>query len=173
MHILEMTTGMARGDESAYAAFHRAYQSRLYRYVYVLVGGKPDEALDVTQETLLRVIRHVRLFHCEQVFWDWLTCLARIAATDHGRRSSRWARLLRTLWSQPPPVVPPRPDEDVIPQLQRAIALLPADDQTLLTAKYAGRSIRELAAETGLSEGAIESRLVRLRSRLREQVLET
>ena len=172
MQILEMTTGMARGDEPAYAAFHLEYQPRLYRYVYVLVGGQPDEALDVTQETLLRVIRHVRQFSSEQVFWDWLTCLARSAATDHGRRSSRWARLLRTLWSRPPRAIPTRPAEDVIPLLQRAISLLSADDQELLAGKYAGRSVRELASEAGLSEGAIESRLVRLRSRLREQVLE-
>ena len=172
MHISEMTTGMARGDEPAYAAFHREYQPRLYRYVYVLVGGKPDETLDVTQETLLRVIRHVRPFSDEQIFWDWLTCLARSAAADHGRRASRWARLVRTLWSPPPATTPTDLTPEITPLLQRAIALLPADDQALLAAKYGGRSVRDLAADGGLSEGAIESRLVRLRARIREQVLE-
>ena len=172
MHIAEMTTGMTSGDEHAYAVFHREYQPRLYRYVYVLTGGRPDETLDVTQETLLRVIRHVRPFSCDQVFWDWLTCLARSASTDHGRRTSRWTRLLRTLWSQPPVAAAPSLTEEITPLLKRAIALLSPDDQSLLTARYAGRSVRELAVEQGLSEGAIESRLFRLRARIREQVLE-
>ena len=167
-----MTTGMARGDEDAYARFHREYQPRLYRYIYVLVRGRADAALDVTQDTLLRVIRHAREFHCEQVFWDWLTCLARSAATDHGRRSSRWIRRLRSLWSRPPTVPPTCAVEDVAPLVERALALLPEDDQALLTSKYTGRSVRELASERGLSEAAIESRLVRLRARIREQVLE-
>ncbi len=56
--------------------------------------------------------------------------------------------------------------------VQRSVALLPEDDQTLLAAKYSGRTTRELAQERGQTEGAIESRLVRLRARIREQVLE-
>ena len=172
MHITEMTTGMVRGDEDAYAVFHREYQPRVYRYIFVLLAGRLDETLDVTQETLLRVIRHVRPFSCEQVFWDWLTCLARSAAADHGRRTSRWARLLRILWSQPPAANTQPELEEITPFVERAIALLSTEDQSLLAAKYSGSSVRELAIERGLSEGAVESRLFRLRARIREQVLE-
>ncbi len=172
MQLSEMTTGMAHGAEDAYARFYQEYQRRLYRYVYVLVGGRADEALDVSQDTMLRVMRHIREFHSEPVFWDWLTCLARSAATDSGRKASRWARLLRTLSDQPPVTPPMTPPEDMAPLLQRALTMLSEDDQALLSAKYSGRSVRELAVELGQSEGAIESRLVRLRARIREQVLE-
>lgn len=172
MQLHEITLGMTRGDETAYSRFHQQYHARIYRYVYVLVSGRNDEALDITQETLLRVIRHIREFHSEDIFWDWLTCLARSAAEDQRRKSGRWNRWLRQLWT-PPPAIPPRcPEVDVTSYVQRAVALLPADDQALLAAKYSGRTTRELALEQGQTEGAIESRLVRLRARIREQVLE-
>jgi RNA polymerase sigma-70 factor (ECF subfamily) len=172
MQLHEITLGMTRGDETAYSLFHQEYHPRIYRYVYVLVSGRSDEALDITQETLLRVIRHIREFHSEEIFWDWLTCLARSAAQDHRRKSGRWARWLKQIWT-PPPACPPRcPEVDVTQFVQRAVALLPEDDQILLAAKYSGRTTRELAHERGQTEGAIESRLVRLRARIREQVLE-
>ena len=166
-----LTRRMARGEEMAFASFHEAYFPRLFRYVLVLMRGDEHAARDVTQETLLRVVRHVRVFDQEATFWAWLTCLARSAAADHGRRASRYRRLLDAF--RPNVVVPrdfpaPRDLEDT---MSRALAQLPAAEAELLTrAYYEGTSVRVLATALHLSEAAVESRLVRARKILRQMV---
>lgn len=171
MHISEMTSGMSRGEEAAFDRFHQEYQPRIYRYLYVLLNAREDAVPDVTQETLLRVVRYARPFQCEQAFWDWLTCLARSAVADHGRQLNRWQKLMRMLWDRPPVMTAP-PEEGISPLVEQAISLLNDEERALLTAKYSGQTVRDLALQWGESESAIESRLVRLRSRIREQVLQ-
>src|SRR3954469_10257575 len=70
--IVQLTQRMAAGAEDAFREFHAAYFARLSRYVLVLMRADDDAARDVTQETLLRVVRHVRRFETERIFWDWL-----------------------------------------------------------------------------------------------------
>jgi RNA polymerase sigma factor (sigma-70 family) len=55
--------------------------------------------------------------------------------------------------------------------LNEALADLPAEDRALIEAKYLrGATMKGLAAECHLTERAVESRLGRLRQRLREDV---
>ena len=56
--------------------------------------------------------------------------------------------------------------------LERGLTLLPADERDLLDRKYfAGQPVRQIAAELQTSEKAVESRLVRVRRKLKERVL--
>jgi len=164
-----LTQRMAAGAEEAFREFHAAYFARLSRYVLVLMRADDDAARDVTQETLLRVVRHVRRFENETVFWDWLTRLARSAAADHGRKASRYRRLLAFFTREQPVLLEPPPDTVVEAALAAAVAELPESDRALLSEKYdLALSVRELAARAGCSEEAMESRLARARRALRE-----
>jgi RNA polymerase sigma factor (sigma-70 family) len=54
-----------------------------------------------------------------------------------------------------------------------ALAALPVDERQLLEGKYYRRAtVRELAGESGLSEKAVESRLLRARAKVKEYILE-
>ncbi len=160
---------MAGGEDAAFAEFHAAYFPRLFRYVLVLMRGDEHTARDVVQETLLRVVRHVRVFHAEPAFWDWLACLARSAAADHGRRASRYRRLLELFRLGHPPISPEPPADRLEDAVARALADLPPEDADLLRRKYHERaSVRELAFHLHLTEGAVESRLSRARKALRD-----
>ncbi len=162
-----LTRRMAAGAEDAFREFHAAWFQRLFRYAFVLMRGDEAAACDVTQETLLRVVRHIRGFGGEEEFWGWLTCLARSAAADHGRKVSRYRRLLEKFSGQAPPPVP-EPALDLEEILQRGLGQLPAEDRALLQQKYTdGASVREMAERAGISESAIESRLARARRELR------
>jgi RNA polymerase sigma factor (sigma-70 family) len=56
--------------------------------------------------------------------------------------------------------------------LQHGLASLAADERQLLESKYlAARSVRDIAAELQTSEKAVESRLVRIRRKLKDAVL--
>ena len=164
-----LTRRMAAGEDAAFAEFHAAYFPRLLRYVLVLMRGDEHAARDVVQETLLRVVRNSRVFSEETSFWGWLSCLARSAAADHGRRASRYRRLLevfrlgRTADATEPAA------EELQAAVTRALTVLPPGDASLLRRKYhEGASVRELAASLGRSEEAVESRLSRARRALRD-----
>lgn len=166
-----LTRRMAASEEAAFSEFHAAYFPRLFRYVLVLMRGDEPAARDVTQETLLRVVRHVRVFQEEETFWGWLARLARSAAADHGRRASRYRRLLELFgWQAATGQTVPASDglEEAI---SSAFLQLSADDADLLTRKYQqAASVRELAAHFQVTEEAIESRLARARRTLRATV---
>lgn len=171
-----LTARLARGEEAAYCEFHARYFSRLYRFLLVVCRGQEEQAKEALQQTLLRVARYARPFPSEEVFWGWLTALARSAARDGGRRERRYADLLRrfeTMW-WPDRSHPPSQEEDRLSDLVReALEELPAEERRIVAGKYlSGESVRELAEQIGLSEKAIESRLVRARRALRELVLE-
>lgn len=162
-----LTRRMASGAEDAFREFHAGWFPRLFRYAFVLMRGNEAAACDVTQETLLRVVRHIRPFEGEDEFWSWLSCLARSAAADHGRKVSRYRRLLEKFSGEAPAPVP-EPDFDLSETLQRGMGQLAEEDRSLLQQKYSdGASVRQMADRAGVSESAIESRLARARRELR------
>ena len=171
--IAALTQRMAAGDDAAFSEFHQAYASRLFRYLLALHRGDGHTASDVLQETLIRVVRHVRRFEDEQVLWDWLAKLARSAAADHGRKGSRYRRFLDR-FSTHSIALPEIPDDGhLLAALQSAMDQLPPEERDLLQAKYDhGQSVRDLARQHLTSEDAIQSRLARARRRLRDKAFQ-
>jgi RNA polymerase sigma-70 factor (ECF subfamily) len=164
-----LTRRMAAGDERAFREFHGEYFARLFRYLIVCARGDEEAAREALQETLVRVVRHVRCFHDEKAFWDWLTVLARSAAADGRRKRSRYGDLLAR-FARSSVAVPEPPINGAIHEaLERGLAELPPDDRALLFRKYEeGAGVRQIALDSGTSESAVESRLVRIRRQLRE-----
>ena len=160
---------MAQGEEAAFTAFHAAYFPRLFRYALVLMRGDEHAARDVTQEALLRVVRYVRVFESEETFWHWLTRLTRTAAADHGRRSSRYQRLLSVLRLGASAEQEAPASGEMEAAMAGALSQIPLEDADLLTRRYHdAMTNRELAAHFKLTEEAVESRLVRARKVLRQ-----
>jgi RNA polymerase sigma-70 factor (ECF subfamily) len=173
--IRRMTTAMAEGDDEAFRNFHSAYFDRLLRYLFVVTRGDEQAARDALQETLLRVVRHVRPFDSEEVFWSWLTSLARSAAIDAGRkRAGYWRMLLRyASFRVKEPPIEVVADNSLDALLPIALQMLEPGERELIEAKYLGKSsVRELAARLGITEKAVESRLARARARLRKELSE-
>jgi RNA polymerase sigma-70 factor (ECF subfamily) len=166
-----LTRGLAGGDEAAFREFHALYFHRLFRYLIVVAHGDEVLARDALQETFVRVARHARRFDDAKAFWDWLAVLGRSAVADGGRRQSRYRRLLSLFKHEPPPPAP-RSEEEAFAALESALALLDENDRALLHRKYGeGCTAQRIATECGISEGAVESRLVRIRRELRAHIL--
>jgi RNA polymerase sigma-70 factor, ECF subfamily len=171
-----LTTGLAVCDEEAFRQFHAAYFDRLLRYHLVIARGDEHTAREALQETLLRLTRHARRFDDAEIFWCWLTVLARSAAADTGRKRHRYWRLItsyaRSLIQPVAAPVPDDSDEELRQLLGPTLAELPPEERSLVEGKYLRRAtVRELAAESGLTERAVESRLLRGRRMLREKIL--
>jgi RNA polymerase sigma-70 factor, ECF subfamily len=172
----ELTAAMANGDEAAFARFFELYFNRLLRYLLVVSRGDEIVARDALQDTMTRVARHVRCFEEDQILWDWLTVLARSAARDGGRKQTRYRNLLTRFFDKSPPdqaaaVSDARSKSRMNSALETALAAIPEEDRNLIEAKYfQGASVRELSRERQLTERAVESRLLRIRRRLRDQM---
>jgi RNA polymerase sigma-70 factor (ECF subfamily) len=176
LDVAELTRRMAAGEEAAYRIFYEAYYDRLSRYLLVVTAGDEEAALEALQSALVRVVRHVKVFRSEAVFWSWLTVLARTALSDQNRKRRRYLAFLdRFSWQariEPSEPEDTEADARLLSLLQRNLAALPADEKQLVEGKYLeGRSVRELAGELQTSEKAVESRLVRVRRKLREALL--
>jgi RNA polymerase sigma-70 factor, ECF subfamily len=167
---------MAAGDEAAYRIFYDAYFDRLWRYLIVVTSGNEDAAREALQATLTRVVRHIKIFSNEPVFWSWLTVLARSALSDQTRKRRRYLAFLDRFSRQAATAETATDDNDVDERLRqlldRQITSLAEDERQLVEAKYfEHRSVREIAEELQITEKAVESRLSRLRQKLKISVL--
>jgi RNA polymerase sigma-70 factor (ECF subfamily) len=166
---------MVAGDESAYRIFYEAYFDRLLRYLLVVTGGDEQAAREALQATLVRVVRHIKVFPNEEQFWRWLTVLARSAFTDETRKRRRYFAFLDrfTLHADIHHAADNgEADERLRTALRHGLAALPEDERQLLEEKYlAERSVRAIADEFQTSEKAIESRLSRIRRKLRDTLI--
>jgi RNA polymerase sigma-70 factor, ECF subfamily len=80
------------GDPTAAAAFIRATQAEVWRFVAALVDtGTAD---DLTQETYLRAFRALPAFEGRSSVRTWLFGIARRACADHIRTVARRRKLL-------------------------------------------------------------------------------
>jgi RNA polymerase sigma-70 factor (ECF subfamily) len=171
--VVALTTALARGDESAFRDFHSAYAGRMLRYALTVTHGEFLLAEEAVQLALVRIASKVRRFETEDAFWAWLARVVRSCVIDSARRQARYAAVLERLRAHPDTEASSREiDNSFSEHLVAALATLPPADRELLRAKYDDReSIAELAAGSGCTPKAIESRLARLRQRLRELVL--
>jgi RNA polymerase sigma-70 factor (ECF subfamily) len=170
-----LTTGIHAGNEEAFRQFHALYFDRLYQFLLVVARGNEDEARDALQETLLRVVRYARRFENEDVFWSWLKVVARSSARDGGRKQNRYLGLLRNFtlhWQNFGQSSPAHTEPQLEDFLEEALEELNPDERSIIEGKYLqGFTVRELASDTGLTEKAVESRLLRLRRQIREAIL--
>src|SRR5262245_8686387 len=169
-----LTSRLSRGDEAAFQEFFRRYFNRLFRYLLVVANGNEELAREALQLTFLRVARHVRRFDSEAVFWGWLTVLARSSVTDEQRKLGRYQALLARFFQRLPPEPENQPTEaHFLTLVREELEGLPADERELIERKYFnGEPVRGLAEACELTEKAMESRLLRIRRKLKTAVLD-
>lgn len=175
---IAFTRRLVAGDEGAYRDFHQQYSGRLFRYLWVVARGDEQSAREALQETLRRVIRHMRVFPDEAVFWSWLTVIARSSLWDEKRRTRRYRGFLDRFRRHAEVAVEADSlrsadaEQRLSDTLAEHLTLLPAEDRELMERKYLQQqSVRKIAESLGVTEKTIESRLSRLRAKLKTELL--
>jgi RNA polymerase sigma-70 factor, ECF subfamily len=174
--VAALTRAMSKGDEMAWRTFYDAYFDRLWRYLLVVAAGNEDVAREALQAALVRVTRHIKIFRHEDVFWSWLTVLARNAFSDETKKRRRYFSFLERFTQHANIELDGAKDNQADERLKlllaRQVASLPQDEQKLVGQKYlARRSVREIAGEWQTTEKAVESKLSRVRRKLKDAVL--
>jgi len=160
----------------AWRTFYDAYFDRLWRYLLVVAAGREDVAREALQGALVRAARHIKVFSDETVFWSWLTVLARSAFADETRKRRRYFsfldRFTRHAKVENDGASDTRTEERLKTLLETQVAALPPDERELIGQKYfARRAVREIADDLRTTEKAVESKLSRVRKKLKDAVL--
>ncbi len=169
---LQLTTRITAGDEAAFACLYEHFFDRLFRYVLVMTKGDEELSRDLMQQTMLKVVRYLKPFPDETILWSWLTQSAKTSFIDVLRRRQRGPELVAL--ESVNPVSQPRDDsadETLMLEaaLERALKGLDTDEQELIQSVYFDElSHKQIAESTGCTPKAVESKLARVRQKLRK-----
>jgi RNA polymerase sigma factor (sigma-70 family) len=171
--LLTLTTGLARGDDEAWAEFHRTYGPGIFRQLLAATRGDHALASDALQQTYLRVARHARPCEIAPMFAAWLRTVTRTALHDCWRRRRTFWELLRRAPLPTEETGTEANADDVLAEaLDFALLQLDPADRLLLEQKYfSSLDVRTLAQQREISPKALESRLTRARAELRQLLL--
>ncbi|MFI5934342.1 sigma-70 family RNA polymerase sigma factor [Actinoplanes sp. NPDC051494] len=157
-----------RGDADAAAAFIRATQRQVWRFLRHLAG--PGDIEDLTQETYLRALRSLPGFAGRSTARTWLFTIARRVAADHVRAAVTRPRTATVEdWQSAADAATaadrPRFEEDVA--LRDLLAgLAPERREAFVATQLLGLSYAEAAEVCDCPVGTIRSRVARAREQL-------
>jgi RNA polymerase sigma-70 factor (ECF subfamily) len=167
-----------QGDQLAWDAIVRQYWRKVFNVAYKFVG-KHDEAEDLAQDIFLKVYKSLDTFDRRANFQTWLISVSRNLCIDH-YRSVRKERETIDRDVDAGELAPASSDTgpyaalehaDRRALLRRALdALPPTLRSAVLLRDIQELSYQEIAAQLGLPEGTVKSRINRGRLELARQI---
>ena len=165
-NIPALTRGVAAGDPRAVAVL---YETRFEMVLTVArrAGFDEQRALDVVQDSFLKAVRGMPTIENAASLDAWLRRIALRTALDHlrgeARRASRERSSARGEADE---------REAQIEELARELRAMKGSVLELLQLRYqAGLTLDAIARRVGLSAGAVDGRLRRATSALREKMM--
>ena len=150
---------MSLDQEARLVALYDAHAGPIWRYVVRLTGDRAG-ADDVVQETLLRAWRSPKILEQEpSTTRAWMLTVARHIVIDEARSARR--RHERTVDELPERVTGDDTDAlfDAIIIQEALASLTPEHRAVIVKAYYRGLSVAQTAAELGIPDGTVKSRL--------------
>ena len=179
-----------RGDQAALGELLEAYRARLYNVCLRMVSNR-DDAAELTQDAMLKVVQHIKGFRGEAHLSTWMIRIAMNQATSHlrkqkhrrhasldhappnGRPHDDQATALRDRLADPRE---PGPEARVQQQeahdrLHRALGMVDEEFRAVLVLRDLEQmDYRQIGEVLDLPLGTVKSRLFRARLALREQL---
>jgi RNA polymerase sigma-70 factor (ECF subfamily) len=161
----------ARKDPGQFAALYEANFERVYAYVARRVKGRA-EVEDLTSEVFRRALSGLHGYESRGApFSAWLLRIAANAVVDRARRAGRRSQSAAELELSVLPSEPERLDAESRARLFRCVAGLPRAQRRVIELRFAEeRSIREIAAALGKTEGAVKQLQLRALVALRKKI---
>ena len=164
---------LAAGDDLALNGIMDRWKTRLASYLLRFTGNEAV-ALDLAEETFVRLYQTRSRFRAGSAFPTWLFGIAANLARNHlrwkGRHPTLSLEVAESVTSEGDPVqdAESREREEAV---RTAIASLPPDlREALILSEYEGLPQAEIAAVAGCSVKAVERRLSRAREILRKEL---
>jgi RNA polymerase sigma-70 factor, ECF subfamily len=173
-----------KGDDEAFAEIVNRYRNPITNYLYRILNDY-DEAVDLAQETFVRVFFAAERYHTGYAFSTYLYRIAtNLAISEIRKRKRRKLLSLTGLFSADgeaetdfnPPDEKQLADADLLDEerkqvIARAIAALPEKYRLPIVLRdVEGKSYEEVAAILELGLGTTKSRISRARGLLKEKL---
>jgi RNA polymerase sigma-70 factor, ECF subfamily len=166
----ELVGACQRGEHDAFRALFEAYRNKVYS-IALRFAGDDATAMDIAQETFVKLFSSIRDFRGDASFDTWIYRLVVNACLDHRRRGWRLLPLLddfaETLRA---PAVSSLDDllrSERGERVRAAIDRLSEDLRIVIVLRYTeGLSYDEIAEVLGCAVGTVASRLNRAHKKL-------
>jgi len=175
-----LMTAVQAGDHAAFDDLARTLRGRAFQVARSLVGSR-DDAMELCQETFMKVFRSRDSFDPSMPFLPWFHRILRNTCFSFLRKHRRvHKRSLTTIGADGEEIdfeiVDPGPDPSAgVEQderrvlFQQAMGQLSARDREIIALRHFQElSYKEIAGALGIPEGTVMSRLFHARRRLRE-----
>ena len=160
----ELVQWVQSGDLAAFNILYLRYQGQVYHRVRAIVG--PEDAWDITQETLWKAYRNLSTLQLKSSFKSWIFAVARNAGIDHRRKQGRES----PDELEDGDTVQPSPEDCIIciEDLRGAIKRLKTHYREVLGLSIQGYTPKEIAQQLHLSLGSVRTYLSDARRELRQ-----
>jgi RNA polymerase sigma-70 factor (ECF subfamily) len=180
----ELVRAAKEGDEAAFRGLVVRYQRRVYQLALGMLKDA-DEAMDIAQETFVRVHRYLPSFKGDSSFFTWTYRIAMNLCLDAQRKKSRVERVdadeneaeLEAAMDPPSNALagPQRQalNGELKEKLDEALASLSENHRSiLLLRELEGLSYEELSKVLGIRKGTVMSRLFHARLKMQNKLRE-
>lgn len=171
----ELASAVLSGDRKAAAVFVQRFADPVFRYVASRLAPRVELADDIVQDVFVAAWQRLGSYSGSAALEGWLLGIARHKVEDHYRERLRrwedWESTEAETASDSGSELDLRIDRERLAEKSaRVLRLLPEHYATILLWRYwERRSARQIAAETGRTEKAVERLLARAREQFKSR----
>jgi RNA polymerase sigma-70 factor (ECF subfamily) len=180
-HDLETQHGLAAriqgGDREAFAELVGQYQKKIFAFAYGFFHDR-DDALEIVQETFMRVYEKIGSYRPEHSLQSWIYRLARNLCIDYYRKHAKKRKLQDDFASIPDRHLASADDcqadwesRQAAEAIERAVENLSWKQKEVFTLKYRqGMKLQQVADVLDISLGTVKTLHHRALKRIRREV---
>ena len=171
---IDVIQACQRGDEDAFRVLFETHKDRVYS-IALRYAGEPAAAMDIAQDTFLKLLSSIGQFRGDASFESWLYRLVVNSCLDYHRRRRRFLPLMDEALDM---FRTPREGalddllrEEQGERVQQVVAHLPEEQRIVVVLRYTeGLSYEEIADLLGCRRGTVASRLNRAHKALERRL---
>lgn len=169
----ELVEACQRGERDAFRTLFETYKSRVYS-VALRFAGDDAAAMDIAQDTFVKLFSCIRDFRGESGFETWVYRMVVNSCLDRKRRERRWIPMadefLATLRAQGD-VLAEMLRSELSRRVRAAVDRLSPEMKMAIVLRYTeGLSYEQIAEVLGCSAGTVASRLNRAHKALEQKL---
>ncbi|MEO8096438.1 MAG: sigma-70 family RNA polymerase sigma factor [Acidobacteriota bacterium] len=161
----EVLEACQRGDQNAFRDLFESHKDKVYS-IALRYAGSHSAAMDIAQDTFLKLMDRIGQFRGDSSFDSWLYRLVVNSCLDYRRRQKRWMPMLEEFFdsfrAHEPTALQEMVKDEMQQQVQDVVAKLAPEHRMVVVLRYTeGLSYEEIADLLQCSRGTVASRLNR------------
>lgn len=166
-----------KGEREAFAELVRLYQKKIFTVAYGFFRDR-DDALEIVQETLMRVYAKIGSYQPDHSLQSWIYCLTRNLCVDYYRKYAKKRKLEDGLESVPTRQLASADNcqavyesRQISAAIDRAVENLSWRQKEVFSLKYhQGMKLRQVAEIMAISIGTVKALHHRALKRIKREV---